>query len=183
MGEAELKSAWMLVCQDDDQPSFRMLFDFFYSRLVLFAADVAGSREAAEEVVSDVFVQLWKNRKTAGIKQLKTYLYTAVRHRCYNYVRDGRRHQVLPLEAAASAAAPVLPALEWKELQQQLDDAMTQLSPQGRTIFRMIREEGFKYKEVAAILDISPRTVETQLVRAINRLQQVLRQAGSEVRP
>lgn len=176
MEDAEINTLWQSVIGDDDQLAFRALFDYFYNRLVRFATDLAGTREAAEEIVSDVFVQLWKNRKqTVGVIRLKTYLYTAVRNRSYNYIRDHQQHRWLGLEEIEEpAVAGPLPSLEWKELQQSLDAAVERLSPQGRTIFRMVREEGFKYKEVATILDISPRTVETQLVRAIARLRQVL---------
>lgn len=184
MGDAEVNTLWQAVCGADDQSAFRMLFDGFYQRLVRFAADLAGTREAAEEIVSDVFVQLWKNRRqTAGVIRLKTYLYTAVRHRSYNYIRDHQQHRWLGLECIEEPAEEVQhPSLEWKELQQQLDAAVDRLSPQCRTIFRMVREEGFKYKEVAAILDISPRTVETQLVRAVARLRETLQTMQHPVR-
>ncbi|QJB32045.1 RNA polymerase sigma-70 factor [Chitinophaga oryzae] len=184
MGEAEVNTLWQAVCEADDQSAFRTLFDGFYLRLVRFAADLAGTREAAEEIVSDVFVQLWKNRRqTAGVIRLKTYLYTAVRHRSYNYIRDHQQHRWLGLDSIEEPAEAVqLPSLEWKELQQQLDKAVDRLSPQCRTVFRMVREEGFKYKEVAAILDISPRTVETQLVRAVARLRETLQAIQHPVR-
>lgn len=184
MGDAEVNTLWQAVCGADDQSAFRTLFDGFYQRLVRFAADLAGTREAAEEIVSDVFVQLWKNRRqTAGVIRLKTYLYTAVRHRSYNYIRDHQQHRWLGLDSIEEPAEAVHhPSLEWKELQQQLDAAVDRLSPQCRTIFRMVREEGFKYKEVAAILDISPRTVETQLVRAVARLRETLQTIQHPVR-
>ncbi|SEW42733.1 RNA polymerase sigma-70 factor [Chitinophaga arvensicola] len=180
MPAIDLQELWDEVYMTDDQQSFRKLFNLLYGRLVRFATDLAISPEAAEEIVSDVFVQLWKNR-TEGepILYLKTYLYTAVRNRCYNYHRDHEKHQWLELEAEDGMAAnEIHPQLEWKEMQQWLDGAVASLSPQGRTIFRLVREEGFKYKEVAAILQISPRTVETQLVRATSRLREALRQYG-----
>ncbi|MBC9909294.1 RNA polymerase sigma-70 factor [Chitinophaga varians] len=184
MGDAEVNTLWQSVCGADDQSAFRTLFDSFYNRLVCFAADLAGTREAAEEIVSDVFVQLWKNRRqTVGVIRLKTYLYTAVRHRSYNYIRDHQQHRWLGLDSIDEPAETTQqPSLEWKELQQQLDAAVGRLSPQCRTVFRMVREEGFKYKEVAAILDVSPRTVETQLVRAVARLREVLQTMQHPVR-
>lgn len=185
MPAIDLQVLWDAVCKADDQQSFRQLFDHFYPRLVRFATDLAISREAAEEIVSDVFVQLWKNRREGEpILYLKTYLYTAVRNRCYNHHRDEQKHQWLELEAeSAPLAGDVHPQLEWKEMQQWLDKAIATLSPQGRTIFRLIREEGFKYKEVALLLEISPRTVETQLVRATSRLREALQQYSRDAGP
>lgn len=182
MEDAEINSLWKLVYGDDDQQSFRTLFNYFYNGLVRFATELAGTREAAEEIVSDVFVQLWKNRKvTTEVIQLKTYLYTAVRNRSYNYNRDHHKHRWLGLEDIAEpSTAELMPALEWKEMQVMLDNAVESLSPQCRTVFRMVRGHGFKYKEVAAILEISPRTVETQLVRAVARLRRLLQQTGKD---
>ena len=64
--------------------------------------------------------------------------------------------------------------LEWKEISFQLNQAIDNLPDQSRTIFKLVKEDGFRYKEVAEILGISPRTVETQLFRAIKKLQSVV---------
>jgi RNA polymerase sigma-70 factor (ECF subfamily) len=64
--------------------------------------------------------------------------------------------------------------LEWKEISFQLNQAIDNLPDQCRTIFKLVKEDGFRYKEVAEILGISPRTVETQLFRAIKKLQSVV---------
>ncbi len=65
-------------------------------------------------------------------------------------------------------------AMEWKEIHFRLNQAIDELPDQCRTVFRLIREEGFRYKQVAEILGISPRTVETQLFRAIKKLDKVI---------
>jgi RNA polymerase sigma-70 factor (ECF subfamily) len=175
----DIQAMWGAVHMADDQQSFRELFNHFYPGLVQFAMDLGISREAAEEIVADVFIWLWKNRKNEPISHLKTYLFTAVRNRCYNHHRDNARHQWLELTTDEwPVHSEAHPQLEWKEMQQWLNRAIEGLPPQARTIFRLVREEGFKYKEVAAILDISPRTVETQLVRATSRLRAALHQYG-----
>ncbi|HEY9258473.1 RNA polymerase sigma-70 factor [Chitinophaga sp.] len=181
MPGTDLQAMWDAVYIADDQQSFRKLFNHFYTGLVRFATDLSINREAAEEIVSDVFVQLWKNRNNGKpISHVKTYLFTAVRNRCYNYHRDHFKHFWLELEEEnAPPTTDVHPQLEWKEMQLWLDKAIATLSPQGRAVFRLVREEGFTYKEVAAILEISPRTVETQLVRATSRLRQALQQYAS----
>lgn len=178
MPGVEYQEWWDAVCTVNDEASFRQLFNHFYTGLVRFAMELAASKEAAEEVVSDVFIQLWKNRgQEERIQHLKTYLYTAVRNRCHNYHRDAYKHQWQALDDVPEPSADEIhPLLEYKEMKECINLAIASLSPQCRTIFRLVREEGFKYKEVAAILDISPRTVETQLVRATGRLRQALQQ-------
>ena len=178
MSGVEYQEWWEAVWTVDDQVSFRRLFNHFYKGLVRFAMELAATKESAEELVSDVFIQLWRNRTQQGkIQHIKTYLYTAVRNRCYNHHRDSYKHQWQAIEEVEELLpGEVQPLLEHKEMEEWLNITITRLSPQCRTIFRLIREEGFKYKEVAAILDISPRTVETQLVRATSRLRQALQQ-------
>lgn len=178
MPGVEYQEWWDAVCTVNDEASFRRLFNHFYTGLVRFAMELAATKEAAEEIVSDVFVQLWKNRRQAEkVQHLKTYLYSAVRNRCYNYHRDISKHQWEALdEVREPGADEIHPQLEYKEMKEFINLAIASLSPQCRTIFRLIREEGFKYKEVAAILELSPRTVETQLVRATGRLRQALQQ-------
>jgi RNA polymerase sigma-70 factor (ECF subfamily) len=64
--------------------------------------------------------------------------------------------------------------MEWKEIYARLNKAIDELPDQCRTVFKLIKEEGFRYKQVAEILGISPRTVETQLFRAIRKLDRVI---------
>ncbi|RFS26556.1 RNA polymerase sigma-70 factor [Chitinophaga silvatica] len=184
MSGVEYQKWWDAVWREDDQASFRQLFNHFYKGLVRFAIDLAAGREAAEEIVSDVFIQLWKNRQhNERIQHIKTYLYTSVRNRCYNHHRDSFKHQWQAIEdVEESLPGEIHTHLEYKEMQEWLDLAVRKLSPQAKTIFRLIREEGFKYKEVATILDISPRTVETQLVRATNRLRLALEQYNAHMK-
>jgi RNA polymerase sigma-70 factor (family 1) len=132
-------------------------------------------REEAEEIVTDVFVKTWINRNNLQhIQRPDTYLFVAVKNQSLNYLKKYSSIHVVPVEDSddvnlIDTSNPQL-QLEKKELHFFLDQSINALPQQCRIIFRLIKEDGLKYKEVAEILNISPRTVQTQLVRAMHKL-------------
>lgn len=136
-------------------------------------------REEAEEIVTDVFVKSWMNRSNMQhIQRPDTYLFVAVKNHSLNYLKKYSSIHVVPVEDSnevnlIDTANPHI-QLEKKELHFYLDQSIEALPQQCRIIFRLIKEDGLKYKEVAEILNISPRTVQTQLARAMQKLSVAL---------
>lgn len=163
------------IARHNSEQAFASLFRLLYDRLIRFCMQYVQSREAAEEVVADVFVRIWERRaQLAGVANLEVYLFVSVRNQAYNYLEKYSMMRVMPLENGEwELSNPGDPGrdLEWKEMVARLDREVNQLPDQCRKVFRLIKEEGFRYREVAQILNISPRTVETQLFRAVKRLQ------------
>lgn len=167
------------VCQDDDERSFEGLFKLFYLRLLNFCIQYVDNRESAEEIVSDVFTKLWLARKNADqIQNLETYLFIAVKNRSLNHLKQFSRYRVHLLEDVTAHSLINLHNPEKELVQRELifkmDQAINSLPEQCRIIFSLVKEDGLKYKEVAEILGISPRTVETQLVRALKKLDKII---------
>ena len=162
-----------------DQRSFEDIYRLFFIRLFNFALLYVHKKEIAEEVVNDVMMKVW-NKKEAlpGIQNLETYLFVAVRNQSLNYQsKYSALHVALEPENGRGEIINLNDPekeLEWKEIHFRLNQAIDQLPAQCRTVFKLIKEEGFKYKQVAEILNISPRTVETQLFRAIKKLDKVI---------
>jgi RNA polymerase sigma-70 factor (ECF subfamily) len=162
-----------------DQRSFEDIYRLFFIRLFNFALLYVHKKEIAEEVVNDVMMKVW-NKKEAltGIQNLETYLFVAVRNQSLNYKSQysGLHVELEPEHGRGEIINLNDPEkeLEWKEIHHRLNQAIDQLPDQCRTVFRLIKEEGFRYKQVAEILNISPRTVETQLFRAIKKLEKVI---------
>ena len=137
-------------------------------------------KEAAEEIVNDVMVKMWEKRVTINdIDNLETYLFVAVKNHSLNYLNKySHYHVALDPETGLAEVINLNDPqkdLEWKEICLKLNLAVEQLPDQCRTVFKLIKEEGFKYRQVAEILGISPRTVETQLFRAIRKLDAVVK--------
>jgi RNA polymerase sigma-70 factor (family 1) len=146
-----------------------------YDALVRFSMMYIHRREEAEEIVTDVFVKSWMNRSTMQhIQHPDTYLFVAVKNQSLNYLKKYSSIHVVPVEDTGEVnlidtANPHI-QLEKKELHFYIDQSIDALPQQCRIIFRLIKEDGLKYKEVAEILNISPRTVQTQLARAMQKL-------------
>lgn len=167
------------IREKDDESSFEKLFQLYYPRLLHFSTQFVHSPEAAEELVSDVFTRLWVNRKsTDQIHNPETYLFISVKNASLNYLKQFSRYRVTDLEQAGgnqfiNTHDPARET-ERRELFYKLTETIESLPLKSRLVFKLIKEDGLKYKDVAEILDISPRTVETHLVRAIKKLDKVV---------
>lgn len=178
--------AWQQQIARGEEHGFDNLFRHCYPHLVSFAVDMVKLRPVAEEIVSDVFVKLWQKKEDILlIEKLKVFLFVAVKNQCYNHLR---RHSLWNVTVSPDNVTILSSAynpeedMAFRELQHQLNQAVEQLPEQCKQVFKLIREDGLKYKEVAAILDISPRTVETQLFRAVKKLRKVLTEDHNNTR-
>ena len=181
MKENKLHIAQLLenICQKDDQKAFEELFKLFYERLLNFCVHFIKDKEVAEEIVSDVLLRVWEKRKELShVLNLETYLFIMVKNQSINYTKQFSNYRFVYLEETGNHQLLNIndpgKELERRELVFKMDQAIETLPQQCKIIFSLIKEEGLKYKEVAQILDISPRTVETQLVRAMQKLDKIL---------
>ncbi|TFF38900.1 RNA polymerase sigma-70 factor [Mucilaginibacter psychrotolerans] len=170
---------WSRTCHQDDMKAFEQLFYALNKPLIKFCVLYVKQNEVAEDIVSELFVKCWESRKKlTGILNPATYLYIAVKNQSLNYVKKYSNIHMVQIEdtdefALVNTYNPQK-ELEKKELVFKLDKAIASLPQQCRIIFRLIKEDGMRYKEVAEVLDISPRTVQTQLFRALKKLTAVL---------
>lgn len=176
---ADIRGWQQKIGRCNDEQAFAELFRYFYDRLLRFSMQYVHAREAAEEIVSDVFVKVWNRRsEIETIANLEVYLFVAVRNLSLNYLEQFSSMRITPLrDSGISQLTNTIDPereMEWKEILFKMDQEVCKLPEQCRKVFRLIKEEGFRYKEVAAILNISPRTVETQLFRAMRRLNEVI---------
>ncbi|WP_343308230.1 RNA polymerase sigma-70 factor [Chitinophaga niabensis] len=175
-----LSTLWQNICQHDDQKSFEALFHLCYQRLVRFSMEYVHSHQVAEEIVSDLFLKLWTGRQSfREVVHIEKYLFTAIRNQSLNHMRKYSAYRVISTEDSGEEQSIIHSfdpshATEWKELLTRLDEAIEMLPPGRRQIFRLIKEEGFKPREVAEILNLSHRTVETQLFKAVKQLHTTL---------
>jgi RNA polymerase sigma-70 factor (ECF subfamily) len=139
------------------------------------------TKEVAEEVVSDVFVKIWNTRKSIKeIQNIESYLFVSVKNQSLNCISADARssihisHTETPDLRAFMDVFDPEKELELQELQFNINLAIESLAPQCKAVFKLIKEDGLKYKEVAEILGVSVRTVETQLIRALQRLDTAL---------
>ena len=169
------------VSENDDEKSFETLFKLLYKPLCRFAGRYVVATNTAEEVVSDVFVKLWNNRKQpAAIRDVRMYLYVAVKNQALTRIRRNPQHSIVSFDEnlnpdwltdTGDAAA----AMELQELRASIELSVQSLPQQCRMVFKLIKEDGFKYREVAEIMNLSVRTVEVHLATALKKLALSLR--------
>ena len=154
---------------------FESLFRSEYKGMLFFAIRYVKEEEAAKEIVQEAFINLWEKRESIiPEKEVKSYLSASVRNRCLNYLRDNKRYAgtllslggLLPLPSAGE-----YDQLEFRELSRQIQDAIDELPEKCREVFRLNRFEQMKYQQIADHLQISVKTVETQMSKALAHLR------------
>ena len=160
--------------------AFAALFRRYYDALCSFAQGLVESADDAEEVVSEVFARLWEARERLDVRlSLKSYLYAATRNVALNFLRRlgaeertlGRASQAGALPGLLSPADDEASDVQVRELRQAIDAAIANLPPRRREIFLLHRLHGLTYAEIAAALDITPKTVENHLGLALKDLR------------
>lgn len=168
---------WSARIRQGDYEAFESLFRTFYAQLVRFARLYAGSTPTAEEIVQDTFASIWEHREGWQPRgSVKTYLYGAVRrqagqHHRRREVRDRWLQREGLEEAPTVADAYPETDLYLRDLQRALDAALADVPERRRTIFLLSRNHGLTYAEIAALLGISVKTVDTQIGRVIKFLR------------
>ena len=161
--------------ESGSEVAFKEVYHHFYKKLLQFSFILIKNKEAAEECVEDVFIKIWRNRTHAStIKNLKIYLYTATKNTSLNYLSSKANSSInKPFDAVNIVITdPICPEqlLIYRETFEKIKSAIEMLPPKCKMIFKLIREDGLKYKEVAEILNLSPHTVDAQMTIAIRRI-------------
>ena len=167
-----------------DIASFEALFHTYYSGLCGYAESLLGMKEVAEEVVQDVFYNIWKNRETLRIRySLQSYLYRSAYNNSMMYLRKMRREHFMedlsPAEPRTDAPDPSQ-IIQLNEVSDLIIQTMDKLPERTREIFRLNRQEGLKYREIAQKLSISEKTVEANMGRALKALRNSLEKYEQE---
>jgi len=161
----------------NDNAAFRQLFDAYYKYLTVTAYRYLHEGEKAKDMAQDAFVELWNRRETLTITSgLKAYLRQVVVNKCLNYIKREKRldfseNAMLPEKLITPAATD---NLEYEDTRKTVQDAIDTLPEKCRIIFCMSRFDEKSHKEIAAELNISTKTIENQITRALKTLRSVL---------
>jgi len=169
------------IVEESDVSAFSSLYAEIHRSLYDFALAIIKRREAAEEITADVFIRLWERRNTirdATIRSWRLYLFTCIKNASLNYLRDHKREVFFGLDQVSVS--------EWKleaspeelmitaEMAGRLNRAVSELPVKCGLIFRLVKEEGLSYKEVAQLLDVSIKTVENQIGIALKKIREAI---------
>jgi RNA polymerase sigma-70 factor, ECF subfamily len=162
-----------------DDAAFETLFRAHHASLCSFAYRIVGAPDVAEELVQEVFLYLWEHRAewTVSEATAKTYLFTAVRNAALRAIRHDRvvkRYEPETIELFSRPRSTADDDLRDAELTADVRRAVATLPDRCRLVFVLSREQGLTYAQIASVLQISPKTVDVQIGRALKALRKLL---------
>ncbi|MCO5253793.1 MAG: RNA polymerase sigma-70 factor [Bacteroidia bacterium] len=155
---------------------FELLYRQYYRALHYFCKQFVHSDDDAQEIVNDTFVAIWEKRDVLTLDlQLKPYLYKAVRNKSLNFLQK-RKLEIQEVESIENlshkAYSNPFEILYTKETEKLVLELIEKLPPRCKQVFVLSRKEGFSYKDISDIMDISPKTVENQISIAIKQIKE-----------
>ena len=152
-----------------------MLFRSHFSGLCFFAQKYVKDFETAKEIVQDAFLSLWEKRETIDMdRPVKSYLTMVIHNKCTNYLRDNRKFDQYILNIENLLEEPEYDGADSmveNELKEKIDLAISELPEKCREVFVLNRYENLKYQQIADKLQISVKTVETQMSKALQHMR------------
>ena len=170
-----LKYLTQQVSEKDDEHSFDELFRYFFPGMLSYAKILVHDEDVAKDLIQDIFLKLWVNRNTLmSITNLSGYLYISLRHNAVHYLQAQKRSRALDTEEhgeffSFKISDPEILAIQKEDIS-RIEATINSLPHKCRMVFRLVKEEGLKYKEVAGLLDISVKTVEAHMTFAYSRI-------------
>jgi RNA polymerase sigma-70 factor (ECF subfamily) len=164
--------------QAGDEEAFEALFRCYYEELCRFVQNQTGSAEVAEDLVQNIFLSLWRRRQDWEPKTtLRAYLFGAARnesikHRKHQQVRS--RWKRKEKEKAPPKKPDPVDKLKSQELKRTIQQWVNELPERRRQVYLLSRQHGLTYREIARVMDISPKTVDNQMVAALKFLRKHL---------
>ena len=176
--QEEKEHQWVEKIRQGDRRAFKALFESYYEGLCRFAESQINDPEAAEGLVQDLFLDLWRRRRRwAPRGALRAYLFGAVRNKTIKRIRRRqvrRRWKRQEQEKDAPRGANPVDDFQHRELKRAMQDGVSALPERRRQVYVLSRRHGLTYREIADAMDISPKTVENQMVKALKFLRKRL---------
>lgn len=158
-----------------DEKALTKFIDFFSSGLFFFALGFVRKREVAEEIVSDVFVQIWEDRKNImEIINIKSYLYILVRNLSITHLRTSKNDQLILMDTISDFYLSELHAPDHIDIEEErlaaINKAISALPARCKMVFILAKVNGLKYREISEIMNISVKTIDNQIAYALDKI-------------
>ncbi len=168
------------ISYEEDEHAFKQFFELFAGRLYQFSFSFVKNKSVAEEAVSDVFFKVWLNRtELVNIQNIKAYLFKATYNTSLNYLDEMKKKKAISLDdlEVDLGVDLICPETELinKELKSVIEQAIEDLPPRCKMIYKLAKVEQMKYKEIGELLDISVKTINHQLSIALKKIGEVLK--------
>lgn len=172
--------------RDGNEKAFRFFFERYYSELCGYASHILHNNQLSEELVQDIFIKLWNNRQKIEIKSSpRAYLYQSVHNHAINYAKQQmtekyKRFQLMDetrwkfIENNYFIDDYLIEKLEAQDTQIKIEQAIAELPPQCKEVFKLNRFEEKSVPEIAHQLNVSENTVRTHIFRALSRIKKAI---------
>ena len=165
--------------QTDEAKFMEVLFKTYYASLCRTAFRVVNDRDTAEDLVQEVFVKVWNGRQSLEINtSLKAYLHRSAINTALNYLEKNKRQVNVEQDELVNLAASsnqLEDHMNFKEVESRVEQAIQSLPPACKTIFVLSRYENMSYQEIADTLNLSVKTVENQMGKALKTMREYLK--------
>lgn len=168
-----LEQQIMSGLKSDSQNAFSILFRTYYKDLVLFAGNYIREKSICEDIIQSIFLNIWENRHSFEIKtSLKSYLLQSVRNNCIDEIRHKKIvDNYAAKEILFNNEIDIEHYILYSDLQDHLEEALSKLPEKYRETLVLSRIDGIKYKDISEQLNISIRTVEDRISKALQLLR------------
>lgn len=175
MNKLDTISCLYKISKENDVAAFKWLYSHYFPRLFRFCLAIVHTKESAEEIVDDVFLNLWEKRNHLHkIENPDVYLYVAIKNKSLDYLSKNHLRETVDISTISNEYLifNIDPEqlMITDEMKKKIHQIIDQLPPRCKHIFLLIREDGLKYKDVASILNLSVKTVEAQMAIAMKKL-------------
>jgi len=168
------------LLKEDDEAAFTEIYSRYAENLTGFASTKLYSLADARDIIHDLFVTLWEERRTLMVhRKLESYLFTLVRYRVIDKIRKNitkEGYAGMTSMLSQSYGPEVEEQITAKELQQKVNSKLEELSPRLKEVYKLSREQHLSIKEIAVKLEVSEQTVKNQLTVALGHLRQSIGQ-------
>ncbi|SDL35255.1 RNA polymerase sigma-70 factor, ECF subfamily [Pedobacter sp. ok626] len=155
--------------------AFKTIYDAYFKKLSAYLYKLCKSNDATEEMVNDVFLKIWKNKSSLNhIESFEAYLFTMARNKAIDYLRKLAKDTNLITELTAQIQEShneIEERLDATALKNLIEQSLAQLSDQKRKIFKMSKEEGYSYDEIAEEMQLSKSTIKNHLSETLKHLK------------
>lgn len=155
--------------------TLKEIFQSYYSPLCNYAYAIIRSKHSAEDIVQSIFIQLWEQNKIDHLIEPEPYLIRCVKYKCLDFLRHKKRRKEDFPEALPDISSSESALLKEEDILPMLHYFADKLPPKMRTVFLMSRKNELSYKEIAARLNISVKTVENHMGQALKKMRSFLK--------
>lgn len=181
-----LKEVFEVLSQNNDRGAYNYFFNKYYPKLIWFTLLYVNDHNAAEEIVSDVLLTILKKReKISGMDSIEGYLFIVTKNQALKYLRKNTQliySEKLESEGDLLMGQGKSPEDEYigNEFHKVVKDAIDALPTKRKMVFKLIKEDQLKYKDVATLLDLSIKTVEAHMGLAMKAISRSINEYRSE---